>query len=365
MLDRLKLIKKISLLKISFDQHRFQSIQYAQKLWNEMLQKDDFLEKNQFWFGSLNKIYPAQPYTGSYIGLSIDGSQIYPDRHSGCDYFLINIGGIGIRYDFLYSEDSIVFFQEPYVFSLFNADFISVDWVNAQRYGYELDTLIKESIQLRDFSETILSVLDGSLIFWHLDGLLEKNTFIKSYNNSLIAAYESNIPVVGYISRPKNKNIIDLIKLFLRYYEIKQNGSFQESLAHGINDIHIMQHFLPLNHRSTVFFYRNNILTNDSCEDIIPCFFYYNVGFEIVRVEIPFWVGKDNDLVSKIASLVLDQVIKGNGYPTILTEAHHQAVVKKQDREFFYHLIEKESKGVFSKKNPLSQKQEKKNKMYY
>jgi hypothetical protein len=48
-------------------------------------------------------------------------------------------------------------------------------------------------------------------------------------------------------------------------------------------------------------------------------------------------------MVNFVASLVLDQCMKGLGYPIALAEAHEQAVVKGPDRDFFYHLIQKMS----------------------
>jgi hypothetical protein len=39
--------------------------------------------------------------------------------------------------------------------------------------------------------------------------------------------------------------------------------------------------------------------------------------------------------------VILDQSIKGRGYPVCLAEAHEQAVVKGPDRDFFYHVLQK------------------------
>jgi len=73
-----------------------------------------------------------------------------------------------------------------------------------------------------------------------------------------------------------------------------------------------------------------------------PHFFYLHVGDEIGRVEIPGWIAADEILVNHVASLILDQSIKGAGYPVALAEAHEQAVVKGPDRDFFYHALYKE-----------------------
>ena len=65
------------------------------------------------------------------------------------------------------------------------------------------------------------------------------------------------------------------------------------------------------------------------------------MGNEIGRVEIPAWVAWDEQLVDVVAQTMIDQCIKGHGYPVVLAEAHEQAVVKGPDRDFFYHLLHK------------------------
>ena len=72
-----------------------------------------------------------------------------------------------------------------------------------------------------------------------------------------------------------------------------------------------------------------------------PFFFYINTGMEIGRVEIPAWIAQDSLLVDFIATVIVDQCIKGGGYPVALAEAHEQAVIKGPDRDFFYHVLQK------------------------
>ena len=72
-------------------------------------------------------------------------------------------------------------------------------------------------------------------------------------------------------------------------------------------------------------------------EHLVPHFFYMDVGAEIVRIEIPAWIARDEQKINTVAQIILNQSIKGRGYPVALAEAHEQAVVKGPDREFFYH----------------------------
>lgn len=361
MLDRLKLVQKISLLSYEASQKRVESIVYAQKIWDMLCANSLFLKKHQFWNDSLNDTYPIIPFNDSYTACSIDGSQIYPDRHSGYDYFLINIGGIIIRYS-QNIQNPVSFVQEPYVFSLFNESLVSIDWVNAQRYAYELEALVKEGKLLKhESTKPLLLLLDGSLIFWHLDdSFKDKKYYIALYNKHLLEAFKQALSVVAYISRPKSKDLISLANLFIK--ECISDSAFPE-LCNGVNDVHLLQHFLLPGFRSTVFLSPNVIQLQYQVESR-PCFFYFNVRSEIIRVELPFWLATDRDTVSMIAGLIFDQVIKGDGYPLIIAEAHHHAVVKKNDRDFFYYALEKQSNASFFKEKS-SQKQQKKTRMYF
>ena len=66
-----------------------------------------------------------------------------------------------------------------------------------------------------------------------------------------------------------------------------------------------------------------------------------DIGAEIVRIEVPAWIARNQKHLTTVAQIILNQSLKGRGYPVALAEAHEQAVVKGPDREFFYHLIQK------------------------
>ena len=185
-------------------------------------------------------------------------------------------------------------------------------------------------------------LFDGSLIFWHLEAkdLVFRDAYLSKYIVSLLQLHKQKISTASYISAPKSRELINLIKLHLSNFDHTNISSYQhiERLADG----GLLTRILPLHHRSIIF--KNNSSISQFYPDSVhPYFFYINVGFEIGRVEIPAWVAHDQALVNHVASVILDQSIKGGGYPVALAEAHEQAVVKGPDREFFYHLFMKMS----------------------
>ena len=70
-------------------------------------------------------------------------------------------------------------------------------------------------------------------------------------------------------------------------------------------------------------------------------FFYVHAGEEIGRVEVPTWVAEDLDLLGLTHAAVVDQCLRGQGYPVALMEAHEQAAVSGADRRFFVRQLER------------------------
>ena len=150
--------------------------------------------------------------------------------------------------------------------------------------------------------------------------------------------HQKNALVAGYISLPKSKDVVNLVRVVLDNPEkFGCEISDQENINH-IVDATIASFFLKKHHR-TIIFKSNASITKQYPEHLKPHFFYLHVGDEIGRVEVPAWIATDETKVATIARVIIDQCIKGRGYPVVLAEAHEQAVVKGPDREFFYQLI--------------------------
>ena len=81
----------------------------------------------------------------------------------------------------------------------------------------------------------------------------------------------------------------------------------------------------------------NPICINDMWLDYLH---YLRIKDEVARIEVPQWVAVDEDLLTLVHTLVLDQCHRGQGYPVALSEAHEKAVVTGADRENFWHLVE-------------------------
>ncbi len=372
MLDRSKVMRELRQLADKLFPDYSYEWDIAQKSWQRLAADQTFIYKVReinnppwpvpIWVGTIDKALPVTKNLNDYIVISVDGSQIYPDRHNNASCFLINIGSVVLPYGV--KGACVTFDSTPHVFTHDNediADFgISTDLVDCRRQELELQAGLELSRIIKMQQNRVL-LFDGSLIFWHLAAkeIAIREKFLASYYSLLYQLYEEKILLAGYISLPKSKELLNLIRLELCSFNTDCSELY--AMVDRVIDSTIIRFFLKPFERSIVFQNRSAISKQyPAC--IVPHFFYLHVGTEIGRVEIPAWIAQNENLVSFIASVILDQSIKGHGYPVALAEAHEQAVVKGPDRDFFYHELQKigtEKRVRFS----ISQKSLRKRKM--
>ncbi len=353
MLDRSKLLKELAICSDKLFLDTSHEFDLAQKVWNQITHDPTFPHKIKSlkspwilpsWSGQLHETTAISSKLSCYGVLAVDGSQIYPDRHQGIACYLINVGAIQLRYGTT-NENPIVFETEPYLFlSHDDKEELdgSADVVNCLREEYELRAGLERGLLLKQAmnGDPYAVLFDGSLIFWHLESKDEavQERFLSSYLTLLHQFYQADIPMASYISWPKSKELVNLIRVALCNFELE--GCTEHKAVDHIVDAQVAQFFLNEGERTTIF-QNHSAITSRYPDHLKPHFFYLHVGQEIVRVEIPAWVAQQPDRVRMIGEIILDQAVKGRGYPVCLAEAHEQAVIKGPDREFFYHALQK------------------------
>ena len=369
MLDRSKIIIALQSVATDLFVGFAQEIDIAKKVWDAIATDEQFahhiLAVKQpllipAWKGLLSGITTIIPQKGAYVVVSVDGSQIYYDKHQGPPCFLINIGFIQLRYGFI--GKSIEYGTQPFLTTKFdeNNDFASPDFVNMQREGYEFDFAFQQMLQIQTDLPDALSVclFDGSLIFFHLDvqDMELKDRFINYYCSVLEKLYQNKMLIAGYMSLPRTKDLVNLCKLKLAQGD--DLALDHASVIDRLTDVDIADLYLKPHQRSIVFKSKAPICYLYPAH-LQPYFCYLHVGAEIVRLEFPAWIGQSDLLVDQLCSIALDQSIKGRGYPVCLFESHEQAVIKAPDRDFFYKMIERLSQQK-AKSYLISQKSIKK-----
>lgn len=293
------------------------------------------------WNGDLDMACSIADDPGVYHVGSVDGSQIYPDRHMGVSCYLINTGTVVFHYDD--RQKKVCLSSAPTLFTGLEDDVhleLSTELVNGKRQDLELrgGVSLGFALQKEVGNEPLLLLFDGSLIFWHLEAkdMLYKELFFSRYVASLMALYTKRILTASYISRPKSRELINIIRAYRCGFD--ESNETVDVGPIRFSDGSIVRTFLHEGQR-TIVFKNHSKISAEYPDAVQPYFFYLHVGQEVGRVEIPAWIARDEFLIDQVAAMILDQTKKGYGYPVALAEAHEQAVVKGADREFFYQLL--------------------------
>lgn len=312
----------------------------AQLLWCKLLADEECAQKVMrshtelpipYWQGALHETYITKPYAEPHRVFAVDGSQIYPDRHQGLPLYVINIGIA----DFDYGEQSAVKFETvPHLFYAYEDELLydNSEMINCQRSELELKQGLLLSQQTND--KPVLFLCDGSLIAWHLtdNSSIAKKEFFNQYMRLFEQFRETNALIAGYISLPKSRDLIALVRGASTLLEQ------QDNVFRSLVDTDLLVQTLPPFFRSPLF--ESNVsLSEHYPKDIRTHFFYLNIGTEIARIEVPAWIAVDQDRMRLLEHIIVAQVEKGQGYPICLAEAHEQAVIKNRDREAFYQTI--------------------------
>lgn len=321
----------------------------ARKLWDSVAFDPQFAQEIAAsnppwlipsWDGFLGTTFSCKPQKVDYTVFSIDGSQIYPDRHQGTSCCLINIGSVVLGYG---NHNQVSFDSKPSIYTpnQHSETESPTDMVNCRRLELELKEGVLVAQKLKESCPSnLLCMFDGSLIFWHLEAKDQatKEEYIAKYIYSLHQLYDLSIPCIGYISLPHSKELVNLLRMKLSNFQPTTNKEYKK-IEHLL-DTHIAQFFLEPYDRTTFFASHSHIIDYYPAH-LKPYFFYLHLNEEIVRIELPAWLITNQHLIDFVCQVIIDQSNKGQGYPICLAEAHEQAVVKGPDRDFFYHVIQK------------------------
>lgn len=343
-LDKSKLFKEIEKISDTVLYDFGNELEIAKQIWQRISTNVNFPEeisnlKFQWvlptWYGSLSDVHKIENKISEYTIIAVDGSQVYPDRHQGSSCFLINIGSVVLNYG---KNPSVKFNSVPYVFSNQSNEESSAEIVDCKREELEFFTGLQIAQELKKEKNKQLLLFDGSLIFWHLESKsnFAKDTYLGKYLGILHQFYKEDLLIAGYISLPKSKELVNLLRVKLSDFEPQNFGKIKT--IDNIVDSQVVAFFLD-NFQHTTIFQNKSRIVEDYPLHLQPHFVYLDVGSEIARIEIPAWIAQDKSRVDLVLAIIIDQCIKGYGYPVCLAEAHEQAVVKASDREVFYQLI--------------------------
>ena len=311
----------------------------------------------------LDTAYDPPPLPDDYCVVGVDGSHIDVSRHLPAHCYLINIGGILVRYGSaagaevfseprLYAESNELVIRDR--FAPYREETISGALLDAKRAVEELRGVLD---RLRELPPDLpaLGLVDGSLILFGMyrhDEFVRRQLIGEEYVGILdelrLMASERPVAVASYISLPRSMEVANALRVSVCPYpvpncdrecgtELREARPCEKKVG-GVLDRELLGNMLDMNERTTVFG-SNAGIVRDYYGGHGVSFFYVRTEEEIGRVEVPDWVATDEALLGLVHSLVVEQCRLGPGYPVALKEAHEQAVVTGADRQYFVELV--------------------------
>lgn len=330
----------------------------------------------------LDSTYSPPTLPDDYCVVGVDGSHIDVSRHIPAHCYLINIGGMALRYGSnpgahifstprLYADENELVIRDK--FAPYREETISGALLDAKRAVEELRGLL-DTLRELPSDAPALGLIDGSLILFgmhrHPDFVV-RHLVDEGYVNVLDEikrmASERTVAIASYISLPRSVEVVNALRVSVCPYPVpncdRECGTKRredrpcEMEVGGILDRELLENILDLDERSGVFESNADIVRNHYGGHGVS-FFYVRTEEEVGRVEVPDWVAADEALLGLVHSLVVEQCRLGPGYPVALKEAHEQAVVTGADRQYFVELVadalEQQGLPVYSSEKNIS-----------
>lgn len=370
MLDFYKLMPQIeSVGQDSLSEHdkAAQIVQEAHRVFRLALEQPenvlDKLRSNEglpFWPIAI----PLEPFASQYqlpklqqeiAVIGVDGSQIMPNQHDILQCYLLNIGVVQVNYGIelppLLKSTPYLFHRREQLYPLMDRRRLHIDelYVSLERNLLELETLCEHASAAMQSGLRILTLIDGSLLPWSLEHMprVYQDQYVARMSTTLNIFKNEKIPLLGYISNSKSMEVLNSMRILVCPYEQSicadnchnlNEEDFPCSAIWPLLDRNLFLSQLKVSSRSAVFLSRASVskLFGDQLQ---TCFLYCHTGSEIARLECPRWLFEDREIFNTACGALLSQVNRGAGYPLVLAEAHHLAVIKNSDREKFFSLL--------------------------
>jgi hypothetical protein len=297
----------------------------------------------------VDQIYPAPPLPPRFTVIGADGSQIYPDRHAAAFYYLINVASIRVTHG---SNQVPITDQQPKLFSsqedLYDPQDrpIQAAMVNLRRDVAEMQALAEAASKVDD--HPVVTLLDNSLLLWmtleaEASSRREIDQRLAQYLQAMDHLQAAHVALAGFIDRPRNVNTLALIHLAQLSREHITPEALRLNPYRGLTDLDLFGSLLPVGSRSARFIYTSPLNNDFEVAGHQVQYFYLNPGPEdqIVRVEIPGWVGEQPALLDQLHAALLHECRSTGGFPYVLVRAHELAVINPRERQLLEQQIER------------------------
>ncbi len=273
--------------------------------------------------------------SGVAVG-AVDGSQIYSDKNYEIPLAVIQTSQILNRHtnDSDYKENTETQIITPDEFESASVYSFGSEYVDARRFALECNSIVR--LMKEDDKPCIL--LDGALILSHINVLNRniRDIYVRAITKLLEASEKMRTPVIGFIDTTMPRDLT-LMMHFL--FGLKKGK---------LSDTHLFSHLL-WGERTAAFLCDRDDRRGEEARSVLDnygkfrdqiAFFYMRVSGGLpARVEFPAWMHEEG-MVDKIADIIRAECVIRSNYPDILMRAHEAAVIRMNDHDLFYGMLD-------------------------
>jgi hypothetical protein len=273
--------------------------------------------------------------SGVAVG-AVDGSQIYSDKNYEIPLAVIQTSQILNRHtnDSDYKENTEAQIITPDEFESASVYSFGSEYVDARRFALECDSIVN----LMKEHDKPCVMLDGALILSHINVLNRniRDIYVRAITKLLEASEKTHTSVIGFIDMTMPRDVT-LMMHFL--FGLKKGK---------LSDTHLFSHLL-WGERTAAFLCDRDDRRGDEARSVLDnygkfrdriAFFYMRVSNGLpARVEFPAWMYEEG-MVDKIADIIRAECVIRSNYPDILMRAHEAAVIRMNEHDLFYGMLD-------------------------
>lgn len=267
---------------------------------------------------------------------SVDGSQIYPSKDFSIPVALVQIGWYENFHlpSGEYQKDITLDVLTPNDLKVGRGD-LADRRVNLRRFEMECDRII-QYMEEHAGHEDCLAFFDGSLIATFAEAFDEetRNFYVRCIRSVLQASEDYRVPVIGYIDTSSARDLTEMIQRLCQLPESKT--------IHDAQLLNRAKNQMQWGDRTPIFLSQRpgiRDLYRDQRDRIAFTYVKTNRDSYPARIELPLWIYEEGRH-DQILDWVRAEVIIGGGYPYVIETADQVAVLKNDDRQTFYRLLQ-------------------------
>ncbi len=287
--------------------------------------------------------------------VATDGSQIYTSQEYSIPVALIHVACCRNDHSIekKYSKNTTIKILSPEELLLEESGrkrkIFSQEPVDCERFKMECDLLTKEMELVENNIPKINQayfIIDGSLILSFIDRFNPKiqEGHLQSLKNTITKSRKTKYPLIGYVDSSRAKDVVNMIAS-LSPMNIRSINYISDSTVIEKYIRNILGNNMKFGDRTCSFICdRNDPVYKKYPSEIGQkiAFFYIKLNSEqLVRVEFPDSILNKEERIDELANIIIAESIIGQGYPHIIDQVHHAAVIHAKERSKFYRVFQK------------------------